>query len=99
MLQRRLAHSTKLLRYAERIAMGDRNDSTPQAVCLLAPIPPLDWEQFSSHKVCCLAPLPVFSVLLFFLASQAQPRLRMRPTNITRNKVFFQHTSLKHICA
>jgi hypothetical protein len=36
MLQRRLAHSTKLLRYAERIAMGEGNPPAPQAVCPLA---------------------------------------------------------------
>jgi hypothetical protein len=32
MLQRRLAHSTKLLHDVERIAMGDGNDLAPQAV-------------------------------------------------------------------
>ncbi len=37
MLQRQLAHSTKLLRYAERIAMGEGNAPAPQAVRPLAP--------------------------------------------------------------
>ncbi len=50
MLQRQLAHSTKLLRNAERIAMGEGNAPAPQAVRPLAPalpnapIPPLDWR-------------------------------------------------------
>jgi hypothetical protein len=48
MLQRRLAHSTKLLRNAERNAMGEGNAPAPQAIRPLAlvlhnaPIPPLD---------------------------------------------------------
>jgi hypothetical protein len=48
MLQRRLAHSTKLRRDAERIAMDEGNAPAPQAVRPLAPalppapIPPLD---------------------------------------------------------
>ncbi len=56
MFQCRLAHSTKLLRDAERIAMGDDNPPAPQAVRSLAPalppapIPPLDWRQLSSSK-------------------------------------------------
>jgi hypothetical protein len=60
MLQRRLAHSTKLLHNAERIAMGEGNALAPQAVCLLAPalppapIPPLGWRQITSSK--CLGP-------------------------------------------
>jgi hypothetical protein len=56
MLQRRLAQSTKLLRDAERIAMGEGNPPAPQAVHPLAPasppapIPPLDWRQLSFSK-------------------------------------------------
>jgi hypothetical protein len=51
MLQRRLAHSTKLLRDAELMAMGEGNPPAPQVVrplapaLLNAPIPPLDWRQ------------------------------------------------------
>jgi hypothetical protein len=40
MLQRRLAHSTKLLREAERIAIGEGNAPAPQAVRPLAPAMP-----------------------------------------------------------
>jgi hypothetical protein len=36
MLQRRLAHSTKLLRDAKRIAIGEGNAPAPQAVRSLA---------------------------------------------------------------
>jgi hypothetical protein len=56
MLQRRLAHSTKLLCDAERIAIGQGNPPAPQVVRPLAlalppaPIPPLDWRQLSSSK-------------------------------------------------
>jgi hypothetical protein len=56
MLQRRLAHSTKLLRDAEGIAIGEGNAPTPPAVRPLAPampnapIPPLDWRQLCSSK-------------------------------------------------
>jgi hypothetical protein len=87
MLQRRLAHSTKLLRDAERIAMGEENAIAPQAVRPLAqalppaPIPPLDWRQISSSK--CPDP----------------PLLCMRPAKITRHKVYFQRTFLKHVGA
>jgi hypothetical protein len=55
MLQRILAHSTKLLRDT-RVAMGKGNAPAPQAVrplapaLPLAPIPPLDWRQISSSK-------------------------------------------------
>ncbi len=79
-LQRRLAHSTKLLRDAERIAMGEGNAPAPQAIRLLAPalpglppapIPPLDWRQISSSK--CPAP----------------PRRCMLPAKITLHKVYF----------
>jgi hypothetical protein len=61
MLQPRLANSTKLLRDAERIAMGKGNAPAPQVVRPLAlalsnaPIPPLDWRQTSSSK--CPGPL------------------------------------------
>ncbi len=50
MLQRLLAHSTKLLRDAELIAIGEGNAPAPQVVRPLAlampnaPIPPLDWR-------------------------------------------------------
>ncbi len=57
MLQRRLAHSTQLLRYAERIAMSNGKDPAPQVVSPPAPVPLLDWKQFISSKVCCLTPL------------------------------------------
>ncbi len=56
MLQLLRAHSTKLLCYAERIAMGEGNAPAPQAVRPLAPalppapIPQLDWRQISSSK-------------------------------------------------
>ncbi len=44
MLQRLLAHCTKLLRCAaESIAIGNGSYPAPQAVISLAPIPPLDW--------------------------------------------------------
>jgi hypothetical protein len=78
MLQRRLAHSAKLLRDAERIAMCEGNPSAPQAVRPLAPalppapIPPLDWRQLSSSK--CPDP----------------PRRCMQPAKITQHKVYFQ---------
>jgi hypothetical protein len=87
MLQRCLAHSTKLLRDAERIAIGEGNAPAPQAVRPLAPampnapIPPLDWRQLCSRK--CPGP----------------PRRRMRPAKITRHKVYFQRTFLKHFRA
>jgi hypothetical protein len=42
MLQRQLAHSTKLLRDADRIAMGEGNAPATQAVRPLAPALPLD---------------------------------------------------------
>ncbi len=83
MLQRRLVHSTKLLRDAERISIGEGNAPAPQAVRPLAlampnaPIPPLDWRQIS--------PGP--------------SRRRMRPAKITRHKVYFQRTFLKHFRA
>ncbi len=82
MLQRRLAHSTKLLRDAERIAMGEGNAPAPQAVRPLAPALPyapilqLDWRQISSSK--CPGPR----------------RLRMLQAKITRHKVYFQRTFL-----
>ena len=87
MLQSRHAHSTKLLRDAERIAMGEGDAPAPQAVrplapaLLPAPIPPLDWRQISSSKC------------------PGSPRRRMRPAKITRHKVFFQRTFLKHFRA
>ncbi len=87
MLQRRLAQSTKLLRDAERIAMGEGNPPAPQAVRHLAPalphspIPPLDWRQLCSSK--CPGPY----------------RRRMRPVKITRHKVYFLSTFLKHFLA
>jgi hypothetical protein len=87
MLQRRLAHSSKLLRDAESIAMGKGKAPAPQGARPLAPalasapFPPLDWRQISSSK--CPAPL----------------RLRMRPAEITRHKVFFKHPFLKHFRA
>ncbi len=99
MLQRRLAHSTKLLRDAERIAIGDGSDPAPQAVRPLAPIIPLDWKRFSSSKICCLAPLPMFRGSLLWTLCPGPPRLRMRPAKITRHKLYFQRTSLKHIAA
>ncbi len=76
-LQRRLAHSTKLLRDVERIAIGEGNAPAPQAVRPLAlamphaPIPPLDWRQLCSSK--CPGP----------------PQRRMRPAKITRHKYIF----------
>ncbi len=60
MLQRLLAHSTRLLFGAERIAMGEEN-APAQAVRPLAPalpaapIPPLDWRK--SAQASALAPL------------------------------------------
>jgi hypothetical protein len=86
-LQRRLAHSTKLLRNAERIAIGEGNAPAPQAIRPLtlamshAPIPPLDWRQLCSSK--CPGP----------------PRRRMRPAKITRHKVCFQRTFLRRFRA
>ncbi len=77
MLQRRLAHSTKLLCDAERIAIGEGNAPASQAVRPLAsampnaPIPPLDWRQLCSSK--CLGP----------------PRRRMLTAKFTRHKVYF----------
>jgi hypothetical protein len=90
MLQRWLAHSTKLLRNAERIAiaaMGEGNAPAPPAVhplapaLLPAPIPLLDWRQVRSSK--CPGP----------------PRRRLRPAKITRHNVYFQRTFLKHFRA
>ena len=87
MLQRRLAPSTKLLRDAERIAIGEGNAPAPQAVRLLAlampnaPIRALDWRQLCSSK--CPGP----------------PRRRMRQAKITRHKLYFQRTFLKHFRA
>ncbi len=87
MLQRRLAHSTKLLRDAECIAIGEGNAPAPQAVRPLAtalpnaPIPLLDWRQLCTSK--CPGP----------------PRRRMRPAKITRHKVHFQSTFLKYLHA
>jgi hypothetical protein len=87
MLQRRLGHSTKLLRDAERIAMGEGSAPAPQVVRLLAPafppvpIPQLDWRQISSSK------------------RRGPPLRRMRPAKITRQKVYFQRTFLKHFRA
>ena len=87
MLQRRLAHSIKLLRDAERIAMGEGNAPAPQAVRPYAPalppapIPLLDWRQLCSSK--CPGP----------------PRRRMRPAKITRHKVYFQRTFLRRFRA
>jgi hypothetical protein len=85
-IRRWLAHSTKLLRYAERIAMDEGNAPTPQAVRPVAalppaPIPPLDWRQISSSK--CPGP----------------PQQRMLPAKITLHKVYFQRTFLKHFRA
>jgi hypothetical protein len=86
MIQRRLAHSTKLLRDAERIAIGEGNAPAPQAVRPLAlampnaPIPPLDWGQLCPSK--CPGP----------------PRRRMRPAKITWHKVYFQHLSEAFPC-
>jgi hypothetical protein len=45
--------------------MSDGNNPAPQVVRPTAPIPPLDWEQFTSSKVWCLTPLPVFCGSLF----------------------------------
>ncbi len=87
MLQRRLAHSTKRLRDAQRIAIGEGNAPAPQADRPLAPampnapIPPLDWRQLCSSK--CPGP----------------PRRRMLPAKITLHKVYFQRTFLKHFSA
>jgi hypothetical protein len=89
MLQRRLTYSTKLLRDAERIAIGEGNAPAPQAVLPLAlampnaPIPLLrvDWRQLCSSK--CPGP----------------PRRRMRQAKITRHKEYFQRTFLKHFRA
>ncbi len=86
-LQRLLAHSTKFLRDAERIAIGEGNAPAPPAVRPLtlamshAPIPPLDWRQLCSSK--CHGP----------------PRRRMRPAKITRHKVYFQRTFLRRFRA
>ncbi len=86
-LQRRLAHSTKLLRDAESIALGKGNAPAPQAVRPLAPalapapIPPLDWRQISSSN--CPGP----------------PRRSKRSAKITRHKVHFKSTFLKHFRA
>jgi hypothetical protein len=49
-LQRRLADSTKLLRDAEPIAMGNENDPAPQAVRPPAPIPPLSDRLIGSNS-------------------------------------------------
>ena len=87
MLQRRLTYSTKLLRDAERIAIGEGNAPAPQAVRPLAPampnapIPPLDWRLLCSSK--CPGP----------------HRLRMRPAKITRHKLYFQRTFLRRFRA
>jgi hypothetical protein len=87
MLQRKLAQSTKLLRDAAHIAIGEGNTPAPQAVRPLAPampnapISPLDWKQLCSSK--CPGP----------------PRRRMLPAKITRHKVYFQRTILKHFRA
>jgi hypothetical protein len=87
MLQRQLAHSTKPLRDAEHIAIGEGNAPAPQAVRRLAPalpsapIPPLEWRQIRSSK-CPGPPLP-----------------RMRTAKITLHKVYFQSNFLKCFCA
>jgi hypothetical protein len=87
MLQRRLAHSTKLLRDAERISIGEGNAPASQAVRPLAlampnaPIPPLDRRQLCSSKC------------------PGTPRRRMRPAKITRHGVYIQRTFLKHFRA
>jgi hypothetical protein len=61
MLQRRLAHSTKLFRDAERIAMGEGNPPAPQAVRpspWLCPLPLFHRSiGGNSAPACALAPL------------------------------------------
>ncbi len=87
MFQRQLAHSTKLLRDAERIAMGEGNPPAPQAARPLAqalppaPIPLFDWRQLTSSK--CPGP----------------PLRRMLPAKITRHKVYVRRTFLMHFHA
>ncbi len=72
MLQRQLAHSTKLLHYAECIVMGEGNAPAPQAVRPLvlalpnAPIPPLDCRQISSR----LQQVPCCKTFMAFQATK-----------------------------
>ncbi len=59
-LQRRLAHSTKLVRDAERIAIGEGNDPAPQAVRPLAlamPNTPISHIGGNCAQASALAPL------------------------------------------
>jgi hypothetical protein len=69
MLQRRLAHSTKLLCDAERIAIGEGNAPAPQAVRPLAPVMPLFHRSIGSN--CAQA-----STLAILGGVCGRPRLR-----------------------
>jgi hypothetical protein len=87
MRQLRLAHSTKFPRDAERIAMGEGNAPAPQAVRPLAPALPN-------------APIPPLSWRqISSIKCPGPPWQRMRPAKITRHKVYFQRTFLKHFHA
>jgi hypothetical protein len=86
MLQRRLAHSTKFLSDAERIAMGKGN---------------VPASQDQAQVVRPLCPLPLFHRLIGGKTAQASAlaRRRMQSAKITRHKVYFQRTVLKYFRA